>query len=137
MKTTVKSVKPVSKVKDVNVKKDSIYDLYPQSYIAEEVQADEAEAKEIIKTNVIDSFASLKGFAKREPKAKKEKTPRKVSAYGTAIVIMCKSPNLTLDVLNKQVKELLGDFDGNGVRSAHVIVKKITSLLSANGLLIS
>jgi len=127
-----KSAKPVSRVKDVTVSKKVIE---PTPYIAEEVQADKVETKEIIKTNVFDSFVSLKGFIKREPKAKK--TPRKVSAYGTAIEIMCKSPNLTIDVLNAKVKEQLGDFDGNGVRSAHVIVKKITSLLSANGLLIS
>jgi hypothetical protein len=74
----------------------------------------------------------------KETKVKKEKavSERKVTLFGTAIEVLCTDPFMTVETLKKKVKSKGLDPEvGNGVRSAHVIVKKIAGLLKKNGLL--
>jgi hypothetical protein len=67
-------------------------------------------------------------------KAKKAKAPKPVvaSAYGVSIEIMCKDPNLSFQDLKKLVNEK-GFSKDSATRTAHVTVKKIYTLLKANG----
>jgi len=61
-------------------------------------------------------------------KPKKEKVP---SAYGTAVSLMCKNPNLTFAELKEQLKKQGFEKD-SACRTAHVTVKKVIALLKEN-----
>lgn len=75
-----------------------------------------------------------KKTAKKEPKEKKERVP---SAYGTSVSIMCKTPDITIAELNKQLKKLGIDVEGgkSAVQTGFGVVRKIVSLLRENSLM--
>jgi hypothetical protein len=69
----------------------------------------------------------------KEKKGKVNKVKR-ITAYGFAIELLCSDPSMDKETLKRKV-ELKGinPNDGNGLRSAYVIVKKVVKLLTING----
>lgn len=75
-----------------------------------------------------------KKAAKKEPKEKKERVP---SAYGTAVSIMTKTPDITIAELNKKLVKLGIDVEGgkSAVQTGFGVVRKIVKELRENGLM--
>jgi hypothetical protein len=72
----------------------------------------------------------------KKEKVVKVKKEKRITAFGVAIELLCSNPSMDMETLKKKVKSKGIDPDqGNGLRSAHVIVKKIVKLLTINGLL--
>ena len=67
-------------------------------------------------------------------KGKAKKVPT-VTAYGTAIEIMCKNPQLTFPELKKLLAKK-GFTKDSAARTAHATTKKVYDLLTVNGYII-
>jgi hypothetical protein len=75
-----------------------------------------------------------KAVKSAKEKKEKEVKEKRVTAYGFAIELLCSDPSMDMETLKKKIKlKGINTDEGNGLRSAHVIVKKIVKLLTING----
>jgi len=93
-----------------------------------------AEIKERAKKEM-DEIKKLAKLAKEEAKVNKPERVHVDSAYGVAVEEMTKNPELTFDELKSLCKER-GFEKESAIRTAHVTVKKIVSLLKLYGWMI-
>lgn len=105
------------------------YKTYESLY---EALMDAATAHEVIEEFDVEKNAEgVVQHDKPKSKGKKEKKAKTITAYGTALELMCKNPELSFPELKTQLKKK-GFVKDSACRTAHVTVKKVVELLKAN-----